>query len=1478
MKKLTLTIFFLLCLITASLAQFTVSGSNGADGNYTSLTASSTGVFERINASDQSGRNIIITITSNSTAETGAVALGAGLWTSLIIFPSASGLTISGNLNNALISLDGADNVTINGSVNGTGSDIDLNIINNSTGTLASTIRFINSSVNNIIKYCNIKGSGTGGTRGIIFFATSASGNGNDGNIIENTNITGNITGRPVNAIYSAGTAGRENSGNTLRNNNIFDNLNYGLASNSISIGINNSEWTISGNSFYETMPFIPTGSATYCFIRINSITGVGFSLTANYLGGSLSSCGGSPWTKTNNGNNPFYGIYLGVGTSIVSNVQNNNIKNFDWNNSSNANWTGIQIVSGNVNIGTILGNNIGDSRPNGLIKVTANGPACSMYGINISSSGTTDCQNNNIESIVTSHNNINSNFNIYGIIKNSTAGTTTIINNKIGNSAITNSIHASSPSTGSPQAVVGISTSGTGIITISRNIIANLNNATTNVDISESGRINGIFSNSASGSTSISYNIIQNLTIGNANANSNQNASIVGISLSRLAFKKITGNLIYNLSNTLTSFVGSVIGIYFTGSTAGNDISGNFIYDLSVSVSSTSALLYGMRISSGSSTYSNNIISLGGNTNTTIYGIYETGAAGNNNNLYFNSVYIGGSPGSGTNLSYAFYSASPNNTRDFRNNIFVNARSTTGGTNLHYAAYITGTSGLLTCNYNDYFVSGTGGILGYYGGNRTVLPIVTGQDANSYAVDPVFANPGGILPTDYMIDMDLVGINGTGITTDFGGITRTVPTIGAWEGGVNRWQGSVDNHWDNPANWSRNTVPTGSNINVIFDINPLHHCYLYADQEVVSITNSTAYFLAANGHKLTITGDLILSGGGQIYASGSNSVIEFAGTTAQSIPAGAFFGNEVNDLIINNANNVFLNGTMNLMGAITATAGRLDAITNSPTVNYFGFLNQTIASNCYLNERVYNLTIDNGAGVTLNTDLTVENSLLINGGKILTITAPGLLTVNGTITNNAGTSGLIIKSDANGVDGKLINGTPSVSATVELSLIGGQGTFGPAFHYFVPPVVSMTFDNSSVSAASASLGLTSFDGDLVYYSESDAGSNMNSGWQYFDGYDYGFGPTTPFNTLESTKGYNFFLPANDKITFKGQLNAASHSYDNLSFTNLGWNLIGNPYPCNYDITGIPELTGSGDGIDNTIYFNHDGGYAYYNILTGGTTGYSNILPPMQGFFVEVTAAGSSVHLPAAFKTASAASPSRSKGAAATESIKVSKIKLVLNNGSTPDETIVCLIDNATSGFDSDYDARKLFPGGSTTPLIYTELNDVEYAINAVAGPASGTVKVPVTVVLKSSGAYSIDITEFENLEGIRVILKHGSTETDLKENSSYAFTSGPGTFKDFEIIFSNDNSTSSDDIIPGSQFKTWYKNNYVYISCPDELSSDNGILKIYDTQGRLAYDNNQIYIVPNQTIQIPVNLTNGVYILNILSNKRSFKSKVVVF
>ncbi len=1713
--KNKLLYFLILLALQSSLLLAQTTRTVGPVGNYTTLKAA----FDDINAGNLTGA-IILQITGSTTesatATLNASGSGSAKYSSIIIYPTGSGYSVSGNLTAPLIDLNGASNVTIDGRVNESGTLIDLTMTNIDAGISSSTIKLVNDASSNLVEYCNICGSSTSLSSGIVFFS-NANVTGNNNNTFYYNNITNAGGNRPANAIFSEESKGDGNSGNTISNNNIFNFFLSGSTSYGIYISDNNTSWTISGNNFYENSTFIPSSPDPYFVIFISN-SGDSYNISNNFIGGNSAGCNGT-WIKTNANDNAFIGIYLDAGTSNSCNIQGNVISGFSWSNNSTSSWTAIEVDGGTINIGTVSGNIIGASSGTGSISITGGGLDVYVLGIYITSASV-DCENNIIGAI-TSSNSLSNASNIIGIWKDNSGNVTTIINNTIGSTITSNSINATSSSASDQQSVIGIKNDNKDNVTINNNIICGLTNATTNT-------------------------------------------------------------------------LGAIIGLSFTGYKSSNSANANFIANFSATGGSSTATIYGIYLSPGTisttfnntNTYSNNIVSLTGNTATTIYGIYEFYQTTPNtkyfDKLYFNTIYISGTLSSGTLKSYCLYSNGSAAKRDFRDNIFANTRSTSGGSNLHYSAYIfkPSGSGSITIDGNDYFASGTGTILGNYGGsNITTLfawQTATGQDANSLATDPTFVNPGTNNSVDYRVTVPLPGVSGTGITTDFGGNSRaSTPTIGAWEFPVNKWVGSVSTDFGTSSNWSVGFVPS-SNSNIIFDDSPQNNCLLDKDRTATNITiNQATYRLVTNGHKLTVTGNFNLTNGATIDASSSFSTVAFqgtsaqsipsgtfldnnvynllvnntknvaiygtlnlagsitsslgsfdaftntptiifnggsaqsipsgiftsnkiynltlsnstnvvvgngtliilnlltatsgsldavtnaptivfggssaqsipsgvfttnqvynltvsnssnvavsgtlnimnllsatsgaldastnsptigfagtyaqsipanvftgnqvynlninnsknvtangtlkilnqltassgsldavtasptivfagssaqsipsgafylnkvynltisnpanvavygtlnlmnlltvtsgsldastnsptivfAGSTAQSIPSGAFYLNGVYNLTVNNASNVTLNGTLNILNLFTATNGALDASTNSPTVIFGGTSSQSVTANSFLNNTIYNLTIDNSSGVTLNTNFTVNNILTINSGKIFTIAAPNLLTVSGTITNNAGNSGLVLKSTGDGTDSKLINNTASVPGTVELYLNGGAGTYGPRFHYIVPPVASINIGNS-VSDVDTDLRVTNFAGDLMDYSEPAAGLNKDLGWEYYDGYTGGGVYTSnPFTSLVNSQGYNIRFTADDKPIFTGTLNGPAQTFSNLSFTSsstdLGWNLIGNPYPCNYNLSGVTALTQAGSNVDHTVYFNHEGGYAFWNVELGeGSTGFSSIVAPMQGFFVHVTATGTSVSLPTSLKTSSSAAPARSKGDTKGSST-VSALKLVLDNGTVPDETIVCLVDKATFSFDGDFDAYKFFNNSTTAPSIYTELNSVQYALNSVPPPGTSNDTIPLSVVLQNAGTYRINVTEFENLDAIPVTLKHGNVLTPLSQDASYTFTLGAGTYKDFSIIFGNVLTGIND--VKYETIKIWYYDNYIYINCPDNGTGGNSDLKIYDIQGRLVYDNPQVFLVPKQTIQVPVNIKRGIYITRLLSNNQPYVSKIVV-
>ncbi len=799
---------------------------------------------------------------------------GWSFYTKISIYPSAPGVIISGSLASPRIELNGAANVTFNGSAGGTGTSKNLTLFNDLADNSASTIKFVNDANGDSIKNCIIKGLSTSTTGGVIIFSDTYMTLGNDNNTIYNNDLTGDSGNRPVNMIYSLGASGIDNDGNIIKDNHFYDFLIQSLPAAGSSCGIllssNTSAWTISGNSFYDS-GLTPSGSysVTYYAIQVNNTSGNNFTITGNYIGGDTYSCGGGAWNKSAALTNTFTGIDLKVGTSSGSNIQGNIIRNFNWANSVGGNWYGISIEAGAVNIGTSTGNSIGDTTGVSSISVTAGGTATGyVYSIYISGTGTVDCQKNLIGSITSLHSGPAYANNIYGIYKTNVSGTTTISNNYIGSKATANSINASNAATGSPQIVVGIWNQGNGTITINNNRISNLKNANTS---SSQGYVHGI--NSSYGNCTFDGNNISYLSIPSANTTSAATCSAGGMIISGTnGTRTVSNNIINNISNTYTSGAIAVVGLLFSGNTTGpNIVSGNFIHTLKNG--STNGSVFGIRLSTPF-TCSNNIISVGENVGYTVYGIAEAGTTvTNNSNFYFNTVYVGGTASGSTKLSYALYCSGTTNTKNIRNNILFNNRSTSNG-NYNYGIYFTGTSNI-TCDFNDYYTPNTttGGRPGYYNSTpKTTLPIVTGQDVSSSLVNPTLSSAGGTSAPDYLPSAaSLVAVTGTGITTDYNSAARsgTYPSMGAFEYSVTpvawTWTGTTSTDWNTSTNWNYGTVPTSSENTIITNVTykPIVNQLLTSPAECLDLTiNSGAVLTIAAGKALHVYGALTNNAG----------------------------------------------------------------------------------------------------------------------------------------------------------------------------------------------------------------------------------------------------------------------------------------------------------------------------------------------------------------------------------------------------------------------------------------------------------------------------------------------------------------------------------------------------------------------------------------------------------------------------------------
>jgi hypothetical protein len=270
-------------------AQVTVTGAHaGSNGSYSTVKKA----FDAINLRDQTGFNILVGISDNTT-ETATAALNQGSWATLTVYPTANGKTISGTIAGPLIRLNGADNVTIDGSYNGITQS--LTFSNNNATNSNNTIALVATADNNTIKNCRLYSK----YRSIT--TTNA-----DNTLIEGNEIFGDVLG---NTLYQqAGIYLTTNTTNAkVRRNNIHD-IYSTFGSGGISWGIcyrsgstteteisNNIIYAINGWGFDSGFNYQLSGICIYLGGNIKIFNNTIY-LSGNLLGksgetGSTSSC-----------------------------------------------------------------------------------------------------------------------------------------------------------------------------------------------------------------------------------------------------------------------------------------------------------------------------------------------------------------------------------------------------------------------------------------------------------------------------------------------------------------------------------------------------------------------------------------------------------------------------------------------------------------------------------------------------------------------------------------------------------------------------------------------------------------------------------------------------------------------------------------------------------------------------------------------------------------------------------------------------------------------------------------------------------------------------------------------------------------------------------------------------------------------------------------------------------------------------------
>jgi hypothetical protein len=992
----------------------------------------------------------------------------------------ASTITLSG-AGAQLLNLNGMDYLTVDGRPGGTGTTSKLTLSN--TNVSGNVLKLDNDAVSNTFKYLVLQGVGTLSTSATVYFGGTAPVTGNDNNTIDNCDIKDGAT-TPTYAIYSFGNTTslpQYSSNNTVSNCNIYNFFSASASTGGVYVTSGNTDWTITGNSFYQTAARTATIGTLHYAIYAYYFAANGFTITNNYIGGSAPLAGGSAWNLGGAVANRLVGIYHYSSTNATSIVQGNVMNNIICSSTSGATAapgvvTGIYTVGGNVNIAN---NTLGSGTGTGGIAVTSSTAGGVSVGIGAANSNIVNITNNTIGSWTLSGSSATISQGFLGI--SSTAGTTvTISGNLVGSLTTANSINSNTAATAGLGATRGINVTGGTTNIITNNTLANINHAFTGA--TTSNVILGI--NATSGVQTITGNIVRNLTTPASATGITGTASVMGLlNTSGTAGQIVKNNQVYALANSNTTAAVWVTGIHISIATTGaNEISNNQVYNLG-SVS-TSASVVGINISAGIATYKNNVVRLGYDetgaamtAGVSIIGLNDlVGAAGSN--YYFNTLYVGGTGALGSANTFALKSVVTTSARTFQNNIFANGRSNGAGTGKHYAATVGGTAAApagLTLDYNDYYANGTGGVLGLFNAlDVTTLAAwrnATGLEANGKNADPLFAGATAVTPNLHLTaipagnPLDGTGLAIASVTDDYEGDVRAnlSPTdIGADAG-----------------NYGPSGIDAG--ISTLARPTAVTTCHSTAEPVVVNLTNFSSNPIDLTVNPVTI--QTVVSGGatatfnvtvntGTIAAGASRAVTM---GTINTLTAGAYTfatttttASDVNAANNNNTTVVNVAAPPALTNVIAVTGSgvyQCVGVTNATTLTAtpaggvlpYTYLWSTGATTATLTNlapattTLYRVTLTDACGNTLVKDTTVNvvncqyaitrsenipyNSIMATGTTYTSLTS-----ADDGYTNIVALTGTTFKYQGQPVTGFYANSNGSMSFNTALLYSGAYG------------------------------------------------------------------------------------------------------------------------------------------------------------------------------------------------------------------------------------------------------------------------------------------------------------------------------------------------------------------------------------------------------------------------------------------------------
>ena len=358
-----------------------------------------------------------------------------------------------------------------------------------------------------------------------------------------------------------------------------------------------------------------------------------------------------------------------------------------------------------------------------------------------------------------------------------------------------------------------------------------------------------------------------------------------------------------------------------------------------------------------------------------------------------------------------------------------------------------------------------------------------------------------------------------------------------------------------------------------------------------------------------------------------------------------------------------------------------------------------------------------------------------------------------------------------------------------------------------------------------------------------------------------------------------------------GKLSVGSKSAPNLSSTEGGFSLIGNPYQAKVNLTTL--LSDNANGVSSAFAYIYDptigsiGGYATVDLSDGTSTpasGANEFLEPNQAFFVETVSAGESpvVIFRENYKTTATDNNTTFSEPEEFTNMTINLNEDILTSGNTVIDAVRVKFRNGGNNAKDTLDATKLWNYEESFAI---DRNPSYMSIESRAMPTAQD-SVPLYFGNSKLLAYRL-VIEPENLVNTKAYLYdnylESSTELPTDIATSVSFTLDPSIPEskatDRFVIKFEKVSLGTEDVVFNSSMVVYpnpVRGNSFSISHQQAFDGQVLSLQLFDLQGRMVL-NQELTNSSRMRVNLSNSLSSGVYVLKLSDVKNSQTTKLII-